>query len=105
MGDFYELFFNDAVEASQLLGLTLTKRGKSAGKDVPLAGVPVHSSSNYIKKLLNFGKKVSICEQVEDSTQSKDIVKREVIKVLTPDISNVLVQTSTGKSGSADCSS
>ena len=84
MGDFYELFFNDAVEASQLLGLTLTKRGKSAGKDVPLAGVPVHSSSNYIKKLLNFGKKVSICEQVEDSTKSKDNVKREVIKVLTP---------------------
>ena len=83
MGDFYELFFEDAVKASEILNLTLTKRGKSGGEDVLLAGVPVHSSNRYIKTLLAHGKTIAICEQVEDSKPGKGLVKREVVRILT----------------------
>ena len=83
MGDFYELFFEDAVIASEILNLTLTKRGKSGGEDVLLAGVPVHSSHRHIKTLLAHGKTIAICEQVEESRPGKGLVKREVVRVLT----------------------
>ena len=83
MGDFYELFFEDAVTASEILNLTLTKRGKSGGEDVLLAGVPVHSSHRHIKTLLAHGKTIAICEQVEESRPGKGLVKREVVRVLT----------------------
>lgn len=84
LGDFYEMFYNDAVIASKVLGLTLTKRNKEKGVDIPLAGIPYHSASQYISKLVNEGYKVAICEQVEDPKEAKGIVKREVIKVITP---------------------
>lgn len=82
LGDFYEMFYEDAKTASKELGLTLTKRNKKM--DVPLAGIPYHSASSYIAKLVNKGYKVAICEQVEDPKEVKGIVKREVIRVITP---------------------
>ncbi len=82
LGDFYEMFYEDAKIASKELGLTLTKRNKKM--DVPLAGIPYHSASSYIAKLVNKGYKVAICEQVEDPKEVKGIVKREVIRVITP---------------------
>ncbi len=84
LGDFYEMFFNDAVIVSKELGLTLTSRNKEKGVDIPMAGVPYHSSANYISKLVQKGYKVAICEQVEDPKEAKGIVKREVVKVVTP---------------------
>ena len=84
LGDFYEMFFEDAVKASKELGLTLTSRNKEKDADVPLAGVPYHSASSYITKLVSKGYKVAICEQVEDPKAAKGIVKREVVKVVTP---------------------
>ena len=84
LGDFYEMFFQDAVTASKELGLTLTSRNKEKGMDVPLAGIPYHSSASYITKLVNKGYKVAICEQVEDPRTVKGIVKREVVKIVTP---------------------
>lgn len=85
MGDFYEMFFDDAKIASKLLGLTLTARnhGKSSG-NVPLAGLPYHSIDNYLAKLIKNGKKVAICEQVEDPRKSKGVVKRDVVEVVSP---------------------
>ena len=83
MGDFYELFFEDAVKASEILNLALTKRGKSGGEDVLLAGVPVQSSNRHIKTLLAHGKTIAICEQVEESKPGKGLVKREVVRILT----------------------
>ncbi len=84
LGDFFELFFEDVEVVSLLLGLVLTKR--EAGKDLtaPMCGVPVEKSEGYIKKLLEYGFKVAICEQVEDSSQAKGLVKREVVRVYTP---------------------
>lgn len=82
MGDFYEMFYEDAKIASKELGLTLTKRNKKT--DIPLAGVPYHSVASYIAKLVNKGYKVAICEQVEDPKAAKGIVKRDVIRVITP---------------------
>lgn len=84
LGDFYEMFFDDAIEASQILDITLT--GKSCGlkERAPMCGVPFHSAENYINKLIASGKKVAICEQVEDPSTAKGIVKREVVKILTP---------------------
>ncbi len=79
LGDFYELFDEDAIKASRLMEVTLTKR-----KDRPMCGVPYHSATNYIKKLLNKSKSVAICEQVEDASKSKGLVKREVVRVITP---------------------
>jgi len=84
LGDFYEMFFEDAVKASKELGLALTSRNKEKDANVPLAGVPYHSASSYITKLVSKGYKVAICEQVEDPKSAKGIVKREVVKVVTP---------------------
>ncbi|MEF9932949.1 MAG: DNA mismatch repair protein MutS [Cetobacterium sp.] len=84
LGDFYEMFFDDAVIASKELGLTLTSRNKEKGQEVPLAGIPYHSSASYIAKLVNKGYKVAICEQVEDPKEAKGIVKREVVRIITP---------------------
>ena len=84
MGDFYELFFDDAVKASQLLDITLTKRGTSAGQPIPMAGVPFHSVDPYLVKLVKAGYNVAICEQVGDPATSKGPVERKVVRVLTP---------------------
>ncbi|WP_294705012.1 DNA mismatch repair protein MutS [uncultured Fusobacterium sp.] len=84
LGDFYEMFFDDAVTASKELGLTLTSRNREKGYDVPLAGIPYHSVASYIAKLVNKGYKVAICDQVEDPKAAKGIVKREVTRVITP---------------------
>ena len=83
LGDFYELFFEDAELTSRELELTLT--GKNAGlkERVPMCGVPHHSAKNYIEKLINKGYKVAICEQLEDPKSSKGMVKRDVIEVIT----------------------
>jgi DNA mismatch repair protein MutS len=83
-GDFYEMFFEDAEKASRILGITLTSRGSYDGKKVPMCGVPHHSSRSYIAKLIENGRKVAICEQVEEPGQGKGIVKREVVRVVTP---------------------
>src|SRR5689334_21989684 len=85
LGDFYEMFLEDAVRASRILDIALTSRNKSAdGADVPLCGVPFHSANPYIAKLIDAGEKVAICEQVEDPKLAKGIVKRQVVKVITP---------------------
>lgn len=89
MGDFYELFFDDAVEASAALGITLTKRGKHLGEDIPMCGVPVHAADDYLQKLIAKGYRVAVCEQVEDPAEakkrgSKSVVKRDVIRLVTP---------------------
>ncbi|NCP78630.1 MAG: DNA mismatch repair protein MutS, partial [Desulfuromonadales bacterium] len=84
LGDFYEMFLDDAVTASKVLGITLTSRNKGNEDAIPLCGVPYHSSANYIAKLVENGFKVAICEQVEDPKTAKGIVKREVVKVVTP---------------------
>ncbi|WP_029918414.1 DNA mismatch repair protein MutS [Pelobacter seleniigenes] len=84
LGDFYEMFMDDAVLASRVLGITLTSRNKGDADAIPLCGVPYHSSQGYIAKLIAEGHKVAICEQVEDPKAAKGIVKREVVKVVTP---------------------
>jgi DNA mismatch repair protein MutS len=86
LGDFYEMFHDDAVLASQLLGLTLTSRNKEDPKSEPMAGVPHHSAHNYIAKLLGLGHKVALCEQLADPSKVKGIVPRAVVRVLTPGI-------------------
>ena len=84
MGDFYELFFEDAVTAAPVLEITLTSRNKGKEDSVPLCGFPYHAASSYITKLVEKGFKVAICEQVEDPKKAKGIVKREVIRIITP---------------------
>jgi DNA mismatch repair protein MutS len=84
MGDFYEMFFEDALTAAPLLEITLTSRNKGKEDSVPLCGFPYHAASSYIAKLVEKGFKVAICEQVEDPKKAKGIVKREVIRVITP---------------------
>ena len=84
MGDFYELFFNDAKEAARLLDITLTKRGTSAGQPIPMAGIPYHAAENYIARLVQTGRTVAICEQIGDPATSKGPVERKVVRVLTP---------------------
>ena len=84
MGDFYELFFDDAKRASHLLGITLTARGKTAGQPIPMAGIPYHAAEQYLPRLLKLGESVAICEQIGDPSKSKGPVKREVVRVLTP---------------------
>jgi DNA mismatch repair protein MutS len=85
LGDFYEMFLDDAVKASRILDITLTSRNKNSdGAEVPLCGIPYHSANPYIAKLIEAGEKVAICEQVEDPKSAKGIVKREVVKVITP---------------------
>ncbi|MDR1013205.1 MAG: DNA mismatch repair protein MutS, partial [Lactobacillales bacterium] len=84
MGDFYEFFYEDAIKAAQLLELTLTSRNKLAENPIPMAGVPYHAAQNYIEILVDQGYKVAIAEQMEDSKQTKGVVKREVVQVITP---------------------
>ena len=84
MGDFYEMFFEDAITASKVLEITLTSRNKGKEDSVPLCGVPYHAISSYLNKLIERGFKVAICEQVEDPKEAKGIVKREVVRVVTP---------------------
>jgi DNA mismatch repair protein MutS len=84
MGDFYELFYDDARRAAQLLGITLTARGASAGAPIPMAGVPVHSVDGYLARLARLGESVAICEQIGDPAKSKGPVERRVIRVVTP---------------------
>ncbi|WP_240532508.1 DNA mismatch repair protein MutS [Agrobacterium albertimagni] len=89
MGDFYELFFEDAVDASRALGITLTKRGQHLGQDIPMCGVPVHAADDYLQKLISLGFRVAVCEQIEDPAEakkrgSKSVVKRDVVRLVTP---------------------
>ena len=89
MGDFYELFFEDAEVASAALGITLTKRGKHQGEDIPMCGVPVHAADDYLNKLIAKGHRVSVCEQTEDPAEakkrgSKSVVRRDVVRLVTP---------------------
>ena len=86
MGDFYEMFFDDAVLAARELDLTLTARNKHAPDPIPMAGVPHHASATYIEKLVAKGHRVAIAEQVEDPRQAKGLVKREVIRVVSPGV-------------------
>src|SRR5205823_10769550 len=80
MGDFYELFFEDAEKAARLLGITLTSRGHSAGKPIPMAGVPFHSAENYIAKLIRLGLSIAICEQMSDPKAGMGPVDRQVVR-------------------------
>lgn len=84
MGDFYELFFDDAEKAARLLDITLTTRGKSAGKPIPMAGVPCHAAENYLARLIRQGESIAICEQIGDPATSKGPVERKVVRIVTP---------------------
>jgi len=84
MGDFYELFFDDAKRAAELLGITLTARGTSGDQPIPMAGVPYHSAEGYLAKLVSYGESVAICEQTGDPATSKGPVERQIVRVLTP---------------------
>jgi DNA mismatch repair protein MutS len=89
MGDFYELFFEDAVAAAEALGIVLTKRGKHLGEDIPMCGVPIHRSDEYLQRLIARGFRVAVCEQLEDPAEakkrgSKAVVKRDVVRLVTP---------------------
>ena len=89
MGDFYELFFEDAEVASRALGIALTKRGKHQGEDIPMCGVPVHSADDYLQKLIALGHRVAVCEQLEDPAEArkrgyKAVVRRDVVRLVTP---------------------
>ncbi|MBI2340548.1 MAG: DNA mismatch repair protein MutS [Deltaproteobacteria bacterium] len=86
LGDFYEMFFDDAERVSKMLNLTLTSRNKSSAESVPLCGVPHHSAQTYINRLISMGHKVALCEQMEDPKKAKGIVKREVVQVITPGV-------------------
>ncbi|MCT8342899.1 DNA mismatch repair protein MutS [Photorhabdus kleinii] len=84
MGDFYELFYDDAKKAAKLLDISLTKRGQSAGNPIPMAGVPHHAVENYLAKLVQLGESVAICEQIGDPATSKGPVERKVVRIVTP---------------------
>jgi DNA mismatch repair protein MutS len=89
MGDFYELFFDDAARASEALDIALTKRGKHLGQDIPMCGVPVHAAEAYLEKLIRKGFRVAVCEQTEDPAEakkrgSKSVVRRDVVRLVTP---------------------
>ncbi len=89
MGDFYELFFEDAVVASAALGIVLTKRGKHRGEDIPMCGVPIHRADDYLQKLIKRGFRVAVCEQLEDPAEArkrgaKAVVRRDVVRLVTP---------------------
>src|SRR5271155_1123182 len=84
LGDFYELFYDDAILASRILQITLTSRNKEKGQAVPMCGVPYHAAENYIARLIRAGHKVAISEQMEEPGPGKKLVRREVIRVLTP---------------------
>lgn len=84
MGDFYELFYEDAIKAAKLLNITLTKRGQSASQDIPMAGVPFHSVETYLAKLVKLGESIAICEQIGDPNLSKGPMERQVTRIITP---------------------
>ncbi len=89
MGDFYELFFDDAKQASAALNIALTNRGRHEGKDVPMCGVPVHAADSYIHRLIRSGFRVAVCEQIEDPVEArkrgaKSVVKRDIVRIVTP---------------------
>ncbi|MFC3661173.1 DNA mismatch repair protein MutS [Luteimonas notoginsengisoli] len=84
MGDFYELFFDDARKAAKLLDITLTQRGASAGKPIPMAGVPYHAAEGYLARLVALGESVAICEQIGDPAAGKGLVERKVVRIVTP---------------------
>ena len=89
MGDFYELFFEDAEKASRALGIALTRRGKHHGQDIPMCGVPVHAADDYLEKLIRSGFRVAVCEQIEDPAEAKkrggkSVVRRDVVRLVTP---------------------
>ena len=89
MGDFYELFFEDAEIASRALGIALTKRGKHQGEDIPMCGVPVHAADDYLQRLIAQGHRVAVCEQIEDPAEArkrgpKAVVRRDVVRLVTP---------------------
>src|SRR5271170_3095318 len=84
LGDFYELFFDDAVLAARELQITLTSRNKEKGVGIPMCGVPYHAAEGYITKLIRRGFKVAVCEQTEDPRLAKKLVRREVTRVVTP---------------------
>src|SRR5262250_2381540 len=88
MGDFYELFFEDAEVAARALGIVLTKRGKHLGRDIPMCGVPIHRADEYLHRLIALGHRVAVCEQMEDPAEakkrgSKSVVRRGVIRLVT----------------------
>src|SRR5579863_509948 len=84
MGDFYELFYDDARKAARLMDITLTQRGQSGGSAIPMAGVPYHQLDNYLAKLVKLGESVAICEQIGDPATSKGPVERKVVRIVTP---------------------
>ena len=89
MGDFYELFFDDAATAARALGIALTKRGKYLGQDIPMCGVPVHAADDYLQRLISQGHRVAVCEQIEDPAEAKkrgpkSVVRRDVVRLVTP---------------------
>src|SRR5207302_8828358 len=89
MGDFYELFFEDAEVAARALGIVLTKRGKHLGADIPMCGVPIHRADEYLQRLIRQGFRVAVCEQLEDPAEarkrgSKAVVRRDVVRLVTP---------------------
>ena len=84
MGDFYELFYDDARKAARLLDITLTQRGSSAGQPIPMAGVPYHAAEGYLARLVALGESVAICEQIGDPALSKGLVERKVVRIVTP---------------------
>ena len=84
MGDFYELFFDDAKRAASLLDISLTARGKSGGEPIPMAGVPYHAVEGYLARLIKMGESVALCEQVGDPATSKGPVERKVQRIVTP---------------------
>src|SRR6476659_8452833 len=84
MGDFYELFYEDARRAAALLDITLTARGQSAGQPIPMAGVPYHAAESYLARLVRQGVSVAMCEQIGDPAKSKGPVERAVVRVVTP---------------------
>src|SRR3954453_15522975 len=89
MGDFYELFFDDAETASRALGIMLTKRGKNLGQDIPMCGVPIERADDYLHRLIALGHRVAVCEQMEDPAAArargnKSVVRRDVVRLITP---------------------
>src|SRR6202158_3316760 len=84
LGDFYEMFFEDAEKAAPILDLVLTARGKGGESEAPMCGVPYHAAEGYIAKLIRHGFRVALCDQVEDPAVAKGIVRREVVRIITP---------------------
>ena len=105
MGDFYELFFEDAILAGQALGITQTHRGQHNGQPIPMAGVPYHAAEGYLSRLIKAGHRVAVCEQVEDPAEakkrgSKAVVRREIVRIVTP---GTITEESWLEARSANC--